>query len=139
MKILFSLLNFIILFTYISTDQKQNFSNNYNKTNTNTNANALFSSEKNQTCEIHIKQIIDYIKNSTDPNKIYAIYPFVMYSSFAINDFGDYHSCIKDPNWNYNLVTYQASMGNISLALCFFKECTSDYFNEKKKRSHGTY
>lgn len=130
MKTLFLLLNSFILFTKILTDQKENSTSYsyYNNTKT-------YSSEKEkeEACEIHIKQIIDYIKNSTDPNKIYAIYPFVMYSSFSFNDYGDYHSCVKDINWNYNLVTYQSPVGNISIALCFYKECTADYFNVKKK------
>ena len=136
MKILFFLINTIILtnFKNILAEQAEaqntenknskNITNFYNQTNV---------KNDDKACETHVQKVIQYIKNSTDPNRFYAIYPFIVYSSLAINDFGDYSSCVKDPNWNYNLITYQTSIGNVSIALCFYKECTADYFNGEKK------
>jgi peptidoglycan/LPS O-acetylase OafA/YrhL len=127
MKVLLYILNLLNLITNIfaETENNQNISNIYNKNN-------VTLSENDQSCEAHVKEIFEILKNTTDPNRFSNLFPFFVYSSFSLNDFGDYTSCIRDEKWNYNLISYKSSIGNISIALCFYKECTADYFNTQK-------
>jgi peptidoglycan/LPS O-acetylase OafA/YrhL len=130
MKVLLYVINIFILLTNILAENIQNISNIYNSTNTDL-INSILN-EKDQACEEHIREIIENLKNSTDPDRIVRIFPFLVYSSFSINDFGDYTSCVRDEKWNYNLVSYKTSIGNVSFAFCFYKECNADYFNTQK-------
>jgi len=86
-------------------------------------------------CSEKIDEFIKYIidpQNSTFPLDKYK--GILLYSSFTLNDYGDYTNCINEQNLNYISISLNATQIIGRMALCFFKECDAKYFNNSKNK-----
>lgn len=83
---------------------------------------------QNKTNEL-LKYLLNPANTTFNSSDIQGIF---FYSGSAINDYGDYTNCISDSRYNYILASANSSNTLFNLGLCYYKECTADYFNTAK-------
>jgi hypothetical protein len=94
-------------------------------------------------CDEKTGILFSYLINNSYilPSEYNYIKNFALYSGNNINDLGDYNNCIKMTNQSkYIYLSFtlsQKPLTNVSLGLCYFKECEVEYFQKAEKKFLG--